>query len=249
MSALLENKCAVVTGASRGIGRSIAERFAQEGALVYANARQAGCLDEWAENINGTYSGTVIPQYYDITSNSECKAAIMQVRKEQKRLDILVNNAGLMSNGLLSSITQETLNALFSTNVFAPIFMMQLASRLMIGQKSGTIINLASIVGERGNRGQIAYSATKGAIIALTKSAAKELAPYNIRVNAVAPGLTNTHALELVADGQLEGRISGIGLGRVAEPVDIANACVFLASDLSCYVSGDILDVNGCAVM
>lgn len=245
----MEKKCAIVTGASRGIGRAIAERFAQEGAIVYANARQTGSIDQWAGQLSNTCPGTIIPQYYDVTSSSDCKAAVMQVRKEQKKLDILVNNAGLMSNGLLASITQATLCSLFSTNVFAPIFMMQLASRLMVSQKGGSIINIASIVGERGNRGQIAYSATKGAIIALTKSAAKELAPYNIRVNAVAPGLTNTDALDLVAAGQIDGRVSGIGLGRVAEPADIANACVFLASDLSCYVSGDILDVNGCAVM
>ena len=239
----------MVTGASRGIGRAIAERFAQEGAVVYANARQKGVLDEWADEVSNTCPGVIIPQYYDVTFNEECKAAIIKVRKEQQKLDILVNNAGVMSNGLLASITREMLNELFSTNVFAPVFMMQLASRMMIRQKAGSIINIASIVGERGNRGQIAYSATKGAVIALTKSAAKELAPYNIRVNAVAPGLTNTDALDLVNTNQIDGRISGIGLGRVAEPVDIANACVFLASDLSSYMSGDILDVNGCAVM
>ena len=143
----------MVTGASRGIGRAIAERFAQEGAIVYANARQTGSIDQWAERVSSTCPGTVIPQYYDVTSSSDCKTAIMQVRKEQKRLDILVNNAGLMSNGLLASITQETLSSLFSTNVFAPIFMMQLASRLMVGQKGGSIINIASIVGERGKPG------------------------------------------------------------------------------------------------
>ena len=160
-----------------------------------------------------------------------------------------MNNAAIAYNEAIGMISQEHVRQMFETNVLAVIENIQLVSRLMIRQKAGSIINISSIVGVKGDAGQMAYSATKGAVIALTKSAAKELAPYQIRVNSIAPGLTKTDLMQETAASFLEKRISNIGMGRVAEPKDIANACLFFASNLSEYVTGQILGVDGASII
>lgn len=244
---LLKGKVALVTGANRGIGKAIVELFVKEGAIVYANSRNIGSLDVLAAELNNTNIGMLHPVYFDITDNTAIKSVIMKIKKENSKLDILVNNAGLMNNKLLNAITKNEMQQLFATNVFAVIEMIQFATKIM--RENSSVINISSIVGQRGNAGQILYSATKGAIIALTKSAAKELAPRKIRVNSVAPGLTNTDALKSTDFENIKDRIKSIPFGRVAEPEDIAKVCVFLGSDLSSYVSGEIIGVNGCAIM
>lgn len=244
---LLKGKVALVTGANRGIGKAIVELFVKEGAIVYANSRNIGSLDALAAELNNTNIGMLHPVYFDITDNTAIKSVIMKIKKENGKLDILVNNAGLMNNKLLNAITKNEMQQLFATNVFAVIEMIQFATKIM--RENSSVINISSIVGQRGNAGQILYSATKGAIIALTKSAAKELAPRKIRVNSVAPGLTNTDALKSTDFENIKDRIKSIPFGRVAEPEDIAKVCVFLGSDLSSYVSGEIIGVNGCAIM
>lgn len=246
---LLNDKVVLITGATKGIGKAIAEHFAKEGAIIYANARKQGIIDEWAEELARKYHTRIIPLYFDVTDKELAKQAIMRIKKECGKLDVLINNAGITSNQLLGSITRDTMQELFEVNVFAVIEMMQLATKLMMRNKSGSIINISSIVGQRGNKGQLAYSATKGAVISLTKSAAKELAEYNIRVNSIAPGLTDTDAMREVELDNLETRISNIPMGRLGHPDDIAKACLFLASDLSLYISGEVIGVNGCAIM
>ena len=248
MALLLEKKVCLITGAGRGIGAAIARRFVEEGACVYANDNRAGSVDEWAADIEGA-PGIVRPLYFDITNTSQIKDAVMRIKRESQRIDVLVNNAGIEFNELIGMISEENTQKMFEVNVFSTIKLIQYASRIMAKGGGGSIINIASIVGQRGNRGQLVYSATKGAVIALTRSAAKELAEKNIRVNAVAPGLTAT-AMMLQADqSKLQDRISNIPMGRLAEPADIAGACLFLASDLSKYVSGETVGVNGCALM
>lgn len=221
--------------------------FVKEGAIVYANSRNIGSLDALAAELNNTNIGMLHPVYFDVTDTDAIKSIIMKIRKEYGKLDILVNNAGLMNNKLLNTITKNEMQQLFTTNVFAVIEMMQYATKIM--QENSSVINISSIVGQRGNAGQILYSATKGAVIALTKSAAKELAPRKIRVNSVAPGLTNTDALKSTDFENIKERIKNIPFGRIAEPEDIAKVCVFLGSDLSSYVSGEIIGVNGSAIM
>lgn len=244
---LLKGKITLVTGTNRGIGRSIVERYAEEGAVVYANARKEGRLAELAEHVNGQGSGKIVPLYFDVTDTLAMKQAVMQIRKERGRLDVLVNNAGLMSNQRLGFITTDEIERLFATNVFAVIQLMQLAVKIM--RENGSIVNISSIVGQRGNAGQLLYSATKGAVISLTRSAAKELAPRHIRVNSVAPGLTLTDGLNSTQRSYIEERIRNIPFGRLADPLDVANVCVFLGSELSSYVSGEIIGVNGSAIM
>ncbi|MGI6161400.1 MAG: SDR family NAD(P)-dependent oxidoreductase [Christensenellales bacterium] len=249
MSGSLNGKICLVTGAGHGIGRAIAEQFAMEGATVYANELKEGSMDEWVAQYTGGGRQSVIPMYFDITDAAAAKEAIMRIRREQGRIDVLVNNAGLASNELLGMISRDMLRRMFEVNVYAVIELIQLVSRLMSRQKSGSIINISSIVGVRGDRGRVAYSASKGAVISLTRSASKELAPSGVRVNAIAPGITNTGMLAIAAEDKLQARIDGIGMGRLAEPIDIANACVFLASDKSAYITGQILGVDGGAIL
>jgi 3-oxoacyl-[acyl-carrier protein] reductase len=244
-SRLLEGKVALITGTSRGIGRSIAERYAEEGCIVYANAREAESMDDWAAEKSKFYRTNIIPVYFDVTDNVAAKEAILRIKSEQGKLDILVNNAGVVTYELLPMIDFDRMRHMFEVNVVATIQLVQLASRIMGRQKSGSIINMSSIVGVRGVKGQLAYSATKGAVISLTKSAAKELANQNIRVNAVAPGMVGTERFEKVFNQSFKDRLNDIGMGRLASPNEIADSCVFLGSDLSQYITGQILVVDG----
>jgi 3-oxoacyl-[acyl-carrier protein] reductase len=248
-SRLLEGKVAFITGASRGIGKSIAERFASEGAIVYANCRQEGCFDSIAARWSEQYSTKVIPIYYDVTDEQKTKTAFVGIFKEQKRIDVLVNNAGIMEDALIGMIPMDLMKQIFNTNVFAVINHMQLAARLMKRNGSGSIINMSSIVGVNGNPGQTVYSGSKGAIVAVTKTAAKELGPNKIRVNAIAPGMIDTDMYRSIGDEKMAEQQKSIKMGRLGMPEDIAGVALFLASDLSQYVTGQILGVDGGAII
>lgn len=237
---LLQDKVVLVTGASRGIGRATALRCAREGAVVFANARCEGALDSLAHETPGLH-----PLYFDVRDVAAAKAAIMHIHKEQKRLDVLVNNAGIMRDALIGMVARDALEDIFATNVFATVELLQLSARLMKRQQSGSIINLSSIVGMRGNAGQLAYSASKGAVASLTKTAAHELGAFGIRVNAVAPGYIDTDMFNSVPEEARKSMLGRVSLGRLGTPDDVANVCVFLASDLSLYVSGQIIGVDG----
>lgn len=250
MSKLLENKVCIITGAAQGIGRAIAEQFAADGAIVYACDRQEGAMDEWAKECSAKYSTRVNPIYFDVTDATAVKTSFMSIFKQEGRIDSLVNNAGVVFNRKIGMITREETELMFRINVIAVLEMIQLVSRLMARSGGGSIVNIASVTAVLGSPGQVAYSATKGAIISMTKSAAKELASQNIRINAVAPGIVKTERFEELyqASGdKIDERISRIALGRLGTPEDIANACSFLASDRSTYISGQILGVDGCA--
>ena len=240
MERLLENKICIITGAAQGIGREIARCFAYDGAIVYACDRQEFTSDN--EHVH--------PLVFDITDAVAVKTAMMQVFKAEGRIDVLVNNAGVVFNRKIGMIMREETELMFRINVIAVLELIQLVSRLMARNGGGSIVNIASVTAVLGSPGQVAYSATKGAIIAMTKSAAKELASQGIRVNAVAPGIVKTERFaELYeANGEkIDERISRIALHRLGTPKDIANACSFLASDRASYISGHILGVDGCA--
>lgn len=246
---MLKDKVCLISGCSRGIGKTMVQVFAREGAVVYANARTEGCLDEYCRQVSEEYHTDVIPLYFDISNDEQIRNNFMRIKKEQKRLDVLVNNAAVASNELLEMVTREELQQMFDTNVFSLVSMMQMAVRIMKRQGSGSIINISSCVGIDGNPGQLAYSATKGAVNAITKTAAKELAASKIRVNAVAPGLTRTEMYDKVDEEKLKERTERIMLGRLANQEDIANSCAFLASDKADYITGQILKVDGCMLM
>lgn len=239
---LLENKVCIITGAAQGIGKQIARQFAEDGAIVYACDRQEFTSDN--EHIH--------PIVMDVTDAAGVKNAFMQIYKAEGHIDCLVNNAGIVYNRKIGMIVREETERMFRVNVIAVLEMIQLVSRLMVRNGGGNIVNIASVTAVLGSPGQVAYSATKGAIIAMTKSAAKELAPQGIRVNAVAPGIVKTERFaELYeANGdKIDARIQRIALGRLGTPEDIANACSFLASDRANYISGQILGVDGCATI
>lgn len=247
---MLTGKVCIVTGGSRGIGKAIAQVFAQNGATVYAVATREGSVEEWAEAFNRDVSGEVRSLYFNISDEKACRDAVMQVKKTCGHIDGLVNNAGVEFNELIGMISRDNMEKMFSVNVYGTVNMLQTVSRVMSRQDTGgSIVNIASMTALRGNRGQLVYSATKGAVVSLTKSAAKELAAKNIRVNAIAPGLTNTDMMKQADPEKLQSRINNICMGRLAEPEDIAKACLFMVSDLSSYVSGQVLAVDGCTIM
>jgi 3-oxoacyl-[acyl-carrier protein] reductase len=237
---LLKNKIALITGAGRGIGKVIAEQFIADGAIVYVN-------DLKEPEIEGAK-----PICFDVTDSAALKAGLMSIFKAEGRIDCVVNNAAIIQNQKLGMVTKPLLEKMYAVNVFAVIDMIQIASRLMARTGGGCFVNMASVTGVVGSPGQVAYSASKGAVISITKSAAKELAPMNIRVNAVAPGIVKTERFEELYEAsgdKINERIGRIALGRLGTPQDIANAVAFLASDRASYISGQILGVDGCATI
>lgn len=247
---LLQNKICLVTGAGRGIGRVIARQLADDGATVYINDLVMGDMDKWASECAQETGSKIVPICFDVTDSSALKSGLMSIYKAEGRIDCVVNNAAIIANQKLGMVTKPLLEKMYNVNVFAVIDMLQIASRLMMRTGGGNFVNIASITGVVGSPGQVAYSSTKGAVIAITKSAAKELAPMNIRVNAVAPGIIKTERFEELyqASGdKIDGRISRIALGRLGTPQDVANAVSFLASDRASYISGQIIGVDGCA--
>lgn len=235
---MLKGKVALITGAGRGIGRVIAEQFIADGAIVYAND-----LKEF--EIEG--AKTVC---FDVTDTNALKGGLMSIYKAEGRIDCVVNNAAIIANQKLGMVTKPLLEKMYAVNVFAMIDMIQIASRLMARNGGGCFVNMASVTGVVGSPGQVAYSASKGAVIALTKSSAKELAPQGIRVNAVAPGIIKTERFEELYEAsgdKIDQRIGRIALGRLGTPQDIAYAVSFLASDRASYISGHVLGVDGCA--
>lgn len=252
---MLAGKVCVVTGGSRGIGKAISQSFAQNGAIVYATATKPGSVEAWAGDfnkyiLNEGLRGEVRSLYFDVADEKSVRDAVMIVKKECNHIDGLVNNAGIEFNELIGMISHANMEKMFAVNVYGTINMLQTVSRLMGRQPNGgSIVNIVSLTALRGNRGQLVYSATKGAVVSLTKSAAKELAAKRIRVNAIAPGLTNTDMMKKADPKKLQSRINNICMGRLAEPEDIAKACLFMVSDLSTYISGQVLAVDGCTIM
>lgn len=246
---LLDGKVALVTGTSRGIGKCIAEEMAKSGASVYANARKEGSLEEWTVRLNQEYGTNINPLYFDLTDVERMRQEIFKVWQTVKNIDILVNNAGVEYNESIGMLKKEHIAEMFAVNIVAVIELTQLIAKFMMRNKKGSIINIASVVGRYGSGGQSVYSATKGAVISFTKSSAKELGKYKIRVNAIAPGLNDTEMIKGTSEEYLQRRIGNIALGRIGKPIDVANTAVFLASDMAEYISGQIIGVDGATSM
>lgn len=247
-TSLLKGKICLITGGNRGIGKAIVETFLSNDAVVYTVVRKKDSMAELKEKYNQS-DEKLFELCFDITDYSKQLEAISQIRKENGQLDVVVNNAAVSMNEAFGMITPEAVRNMFEVNVIAPMQLSQLAARIMMRKHKGSIINISSIVGLKGDEGQVAYSASKGAVITMTKSMAKELGKYNIRVNSIAPGLTHTEMYTAVDEEKMKHRISNIKMERISTPQDTANACLFLASDLSSYISGQILGVDGCSVL
>ena len=243
----LKDKVCIVTGAAKGIGKAIATSLFNNGAIVYMLDLN---IDEflWTKDLDPTCE-RLVPLVCDICNMTTVKNIILQIKRQQNHIDVLVNNAGIVTYEYLSMIDYEKLRKMFEVNVFSLIYITSLVSRVMSNQKSGSIINMASIVGVNGAKGQLSYSASKGAVISITKSAAKELAPNNIRVNALAPGMVGTERFKKVLETQFKEKINDIPFGRLAEPQEIAQLVTFLASDQSQYITGQIIGIDGGAIV
>ena len=240
----LAGKIAIVTGASRGIGRAIAMALAKEGAAIAVNYRVSESeAQRVVEELNALGAKTMLAQA-NVSNGSETREMVQRVVKTWGRIDVMVNNAGITRDKTLRKMTDEDWFEVINTNLNSVYYGVMAVMPLMIEQKFGRIINISSFVGQAGNFGQANYSASKGGIIAFTKTAAIELAKYNITVNALAPGFTLTDMLAKVPENVQAQIKSRIPMGRFGLPEEVAKAVLFLAADAD-YVTGQQINVNG----
>jgi len=242
----LEGRVAIVTGGTRGIGRAIAELLAAHGATLILNARSDGEVERaFVEDLRGKHGRPAVLEAGDIADPQTSARAVKRAFSEHKRLDVFVNNAGVLLDGLIGMVSQDDMRRTMDTNLLGVLHGIQAAARLMVRGGGGSIINLTSIIGRVGNEGQLVYGASKAGVIGATLSAAKELAPGNVRVNAIAPGFIDTDMTRQLPGDKREKRLSSIAMGRIGTPEDVAKAALFLASDMSSYVTGQVLGVDG----
>jgi 3-oxoacyl-[acyl-carrier protein] reductase len=243
------NQVAIVTGAGRGIGHAIALRLASEGARVAVVSRTEQNANRTAEEINAKFAGLAKAYAVDVADQAAVKKLVEQVLGDFSRVDILVNNAGLTRDGLSMRMSEEDWDIVIDTNLKGAFNFIQAVERPMIKQRSGRIINIASVAGIMGNAGQANYAASKAGLIGLTKVIARELSSRGITSNAVAPGFISTDMTEVLPDAIKTGVVGQIPLGRFGQPDDIANAVAFLASAEANYITGQVLTVDGGMVM
>ena len=239
---LLKDKKIIVTGAAHGIGQAISQVFVKNGASVLITDKSQH-LEEVAKTLKGY--GEIKSVIGDIRDDNHLMNLIKICRKDWGGLDVLVNNAGMTIKSKLGMTSKEETKNLFETNIYSIITLSQYAIRAMTKSKSPVIINIASIAGTRGMDGLVCYSASKAAVVGFTLSAAKELAGNNIRVNAIAPGFTDTAMNKNLSEEEFEEQINNIGLRRAGNPEDVANCALYLASDLSSYITGQVIGVDG----
>jgi 3-oxoacyl-[acyl-carrier protein] reductase len=242
----LTGRVAIVTGATRGIGKAIAETLAAHGAALVLNAHsQTERLTQVAEEISKRHSVPVAIVPGDVSNAQTSATLAKEAFSRHRRLDIWVNNAGLMIDGVIGMVQQKDIDAVLGVNLAGVLHGVQAAARLMQRGRQGSIINLTSIMGRFGAEKLFVYGASKAGVIGATLCAAKELAPKNIRVNAIAPGFIDTDMVRHLPESNFAERLASIRIGRIGSPQDVAEVVLFLASDLSSYVTGQIIGVDG----
>ena len=245
----MNNKVAVVTGGSRGIGRAIALELAKEGYFVVVNYNGSVERAQEVKKEIEEAGGSAALVQCDVSDFQACEEFIKNVVSEYKTIDVLVNNAGITKDGLLMRMSEEDFDRVIDINLKGTFNCVRFASRYMMKQRQGRIINISSVVGVAGNAGQANYAASKAGIIGLTKSAARELASRNITVNAIAPGFIETEMTDVLSDEIKEKSASQIPLGKFGKPEDIASTVAFLASEKAGYITGQVIHVDGGMVM
>jgi len=239
-------KNAIITGTNRGIGAVVLEELARRGCNVWACARKPNPeFEKRIKILSDKYGVWIKPVYFELSNEDEIKTGVKSIMSEKLPIDILVNNAGMAFGGLMTMTPIAKLKEVFEVNYFSQILMMQLVARVMMRQKSGCIINMASVGGIETNPGYLAYGSSKAALIWATKCVSKELGPYGVRVNAVAPGFTNTSMGHFNNDEELNKMIEKTSLRRMASPEEIAKGVAYLASDEASFVTGHVLVIDG----
>jgi 3-oxoacyl-[acyl-carrier protein] reductase len=241
---LLLDKLCLVTGASKGIGKAISTLFANQGARIIATGRDLDALKALIDELP-THSGPHLAYKMDVTKEEDILSVFKALHQDKLYIHCLVNNAGIMEDATLQMVKTELIHKIYNTNVFGTILPSQHAIKAFLRNRGGSVINLSSIIGTNGNHGQSIYGSSKSAIIGFTKSLSKELAPLNIRVNAIAPGFIDTNMTRGMDEKFYEKNLKSIGMRRLGEPDDVAKVALFLASDLSAYVTGQVIGVDG----
>ncbi|ASY77679.1 SDR family NAD(P)-dependent oxidoreductase [Pectobacterium polaris] len=243
---LLQHKNVLITGTRRGLGRAMIDAFAANGANIYAHAREEDA--EWLSELSAVaekYNVNIWPLCFDMTDYVAMKLVIKRLAADKRPIDAVVNNAGIILNSLFQMTTEEALRKQFEVNFFSVFLFTQYIAKFMARQRQGSIINIASTVALDGNPGKSAYGASKAAVIAMTKSIAAEMGEFGIRANCIAPGVTDTDMLDTLPAHILADTKNATDLRRVGQPMEIADAAVFLASELSSYITGQVIRVDG----
>jgi 3-oxoacyl-[acyl-carrier protein] reductase len=241
---LLEGRSAVITGAAQGIGFAIAEAFAAEGARIVVSDINADAAKEAAERLSAS-AARAIAERCDVTNEAEVEALVARCVDEFGRIDVMINNAGITRDSSMAKMTLDDFRAVIDVHLQGAWLGTKAAGARMREQGGGAIVNLSSISGKVGNFGQTNYSAAKAGIVGLTKAAAKELAKKNVRVNAVQPGLIRTAMTEAMPQAAWDSKMAEIPMGRAGEPSEVAQVVLFLASDMSSYLTGAVLEITG----
>ena len=243
---LLEGKLAVITGCNRGIGQAILRRFVAEGAEVFACVRQPSeAFERVMDDLRTQNGARITPFYFDLRDSEAIKAASRDILAHKKKIDVLVNNAGIASGALFHMTSIPDMRALFEVNLFGPLQFTQGISRYMARHQSGSIINIASTAGLVADAGMTSYGASKAALIHATQTLATELGASHVRVNAIAPSVTESDMFEQMEAKARSHLLERSALKRPARPLEIANVALFLASDLSSYMTGQVVRVDG----
>ncbi|MDR3281681.1 MAG: 3-oxoacyl-[acyl-carrier-protein] reductase [Endomicrobium sp.] len=241
----LQNKTTVITGSAQGIGRAIAEIFASEGSQIVVSDINAKLVQTTANEIKEKFNVDTIAIQGNVSNLKDCEALAKASLDKFSKIDILINNAGITKDNLVLRMSEAEWNAVIEVNLSGVFNCIKAISKSMLRRRSGRIINIASVVGQMGNIGQINYSASKGGVIAITKTCAREFATRNILVNAVAPGFIRTAMTDKLTEEKKRVMSLAIPLARLGEASDVAKAVLFLASDDSSYITGHVLAVNG----
>lgn len=242
----MKSKTVLITGTNRGLGAQMLKTFVNAGYQVIAHARkEAPEFLSSIEAIKKEYNTQVWPVYFEMTNTEEMKSAIKDVFKEVKSIDVLVNNAGVAHGGFFQMTSMKKIKEVFDINLFAMMELTQLVVRYMVHQKSGSIINMGSIAGLDLKEGNCAYGISKAAVMAFTKTLSKEVAPFNIRVNALAPGLADTDMAKQMEDNAGKEMVQDSAMKRLAKPEEIADVILYLASDQASFINGQIIRVDG----
>jgi len=246
---LLQDRIVLLTGATGGIGAAIAHCFTAQGARLVLAGRNQERLDQLIADLADQHDAQAASLCYEIGDATQSSQAFQRFAREHKQMDVLVNCAGIMRDAPLGMIANAAIDETLRVNVAAALQHTQYAARLMSKQGRGSIVNIASLIGAVGNANQTLYAASKAAVIGMTLAAAKELAPKNIRVNALAPGFIETAMTGGYPEAVKQKTLAAIGMGRFGRPEDVANAALFLASDLSGYITGQVIGVDGSMVI